>query len=58
MATKTSKDNLQLQLSKLRLEYAQVRLDVAINKTKNTNAHKPIKKRIAQLLSLINQKKQ
>ena len=38
-------------LEKLRLELAKTRLEIKAGKNKNTNAHKKIKKQIAQLLS-------
>jgi ribosomal protein L29 len=46
---------LPSQLEKLKLELAKTRLEIKTGKNKNTNAHKKLKKQIAQLLS---QKKQ
>lgn len=38
-------------LAKLKLEISKIRLEIKAGKQKNTNAHKKIKKTIAQLLT-------
>lgn len=54
---KNTTTNLHQQLADARLKFAQVYLDVKAGKNTNTNAHKPLKKQIAQLLTQINQVK-
>jgi len=44
------------QLEKLRFELIKTRLEIKAGKNKNTNAHKKLKKQIAQLLSAKQQK--
>lgn len=39
------------KISDLRNQYATLRVDIKAGKEKNTNAHKKIKKQIAQLLT-------
>lgn len=39
------------QIAKLKKELLKIRLEIKSGKTKNTNAHKKIKKQIAQLLT-------
>lgn len=39
------------QITKLKFELTKVRLEIKSGKNKNTNAHKKIKKQIAQLLT-------
>lgn len=39
------------KISKLRKKYATIRIDIKAGREKNTNAHKKIKKQIAQLLT-------
>lgn len=52
MATKNNKTtNKQDKLHKLQAELKQIRLDIKAGKNKNTNAHKSIKKQVAQLLT-------
>lgn len=46
--TTTNKNNT---LAELRAKLAQVRLNIAAGQEKNTNAAKPLKKQIAQLLT-------
>jgi ribosomal protein L29 len=55
MATKTTTDNPQSKLQELRTKIAAVRLEIRAGKTKNTNAHKALKKELAQTLTKINQ---
>jgi|WetSurMetagenome_2_1015567.scaffolds.fasta_scaffold655683_3 ribosomal protein L29 len=39
------------QIAKLKLELSKIRMEIKTGKNKNTNAHKKIKKQIAQLLT-------
>lgn len=57
MATKkTTTTNPIQQLADLKQKYSEVRLDIRSGKNSNTNAHKQLKKEIAQLLTQINTK--
>jgi len=47
--TKTSKGNKTLL--ELKKEFINIRLKIRAGQEKNTNAHKPIKKQISQLLT-------
>jgi ribosomal protein L29 len=40
------------QINKLKSELTKIKLEIKSGKNKNTNAHKKIKKQIAQLLTL------
>ncbi len=56
MATKkTSTTDLPTTLTKLQAEYARVRLEIKAGKIKNFNAHKSLKKQIAQTLTKMRQ---
>ena len=49
MTNKTNKSNSPL--SDLRTKYSEIRLAIKAHQEKNTNAHKALKKQIAQLLT-------
>jgi ribosomal protein L29 len=49
MATKKTKTTSSL--SDLKQKYATLRVDIKAGREKNTNAHKSLKKKIAQLLT-------
>ena len=60
MATKkttTTTNNTALTLQELKAKLNEVRLSVAAGIEKNTNAQRPIKKQIAQLLTKATQTK-
>ncbi len=46
-----AKEDLQTQLAQLKTKLAHVRLTIKAGQEKNTNAHKKLKKEIAQLLT-------
>lgn len=48
---KTEAENPAVKLNKLRAELLKVRLDIRAGKTKDTNAHKQLKRQIAALLT-------
>lgn len=49
--TKTTKKKSLSPLAELRKKYAIIRVDIKAGREKNTNAHKAIKKQIAQELT-------
>ncbi|MBU1199992.1 hypothetical protein KJ953_00480 [Patescibacteria group bacterium] len=53
MATKKKKNtkNVPSSLAELRKKYTMTRINIKAGREKNTNAHKKIKKQIAQLLT-------
>lgn len=53
---KETKENLLEQLKKKRIELADKKIMFSIGKEKNTNLVKNLKKDIAQLLTIINEK--
>lgn len=57
MATKKTDPikKLQNKLTKLRKELAITKMDIKAGEQTNTNAHKPLKKQIAQILTEIRQ---
>lgn len=55
MATKKTENTDQNKLIALRLKLSEVKLNIKAGIEKNTNAHKPLKKEVAQLLTKINQ---
>lgn len=56
MATKKSETtNPQVEINKLKTELRQVRLDIKAGVEKNTNAHKSLKKQLAQALTRAHQ---
>lgn len=50
MTKKTNKTNLP-DISDLRLKLLNLRVNIKAHQEKNTNAHKPLKKQLAQLLT-------
>lgn len=54
--TKSTTTNPQLQVSDLRLKLQTIRLEIKAGKQTNTNAHKKLKKELAQLLTKLKQK--
>jgi len=53
--TQAKKDNKNKSLLELKKELINVRLKIKAGQEKNTNAHKTLKKQIAQLLTRQNQ---
>ncbi len=51
-----SKDELQKQVTELRLSLIKAELDLSARRLKNTNLPKTIKKNLAQVLTLIQEK--
>lgn len=53
MATKTTTTTTDLnkKIEETKLKLVSTRLDIRSGKNKNTNAHKPFKKQLAQLLT-------
>lgn len=51
----TTTNDLQTTLGKLRSDLVKIRLEIRGGKSKNTNAHKQLKKQIAQTLTKKNQ---
>ncbi len=55
----TTKDNLDLvkKINETRLKLWQTRLEIKAGKNKNLNAHRPLNKLLAQLLTKLHQSK-
>lgn len=49
--TKTKTDKTIANLDELKIKYADTRLKIKSGQDKNTNAHKKLKKEIAQILT-------
>lgn len=50
--TKTKTETPAANLDELKIKIAGIRLNIRAGKEKNTNAHKKMKKQIAQLLTI------
>lgn len=53
--TKTTSADLHSRVVELHAKIAAVRLEIKAGKTKNTNAHKSLRKELAQTLTKLNQ---
>jgi ribosomal protein L29 len=49
--TKTKSEKTIANLDELKIKYADIRLKIKSGQDKNTNAHKALKKEIAQILT-------
>ncbi len=50
--TKTKSTNTIANLDELKIKFADIRLQIKSGQQKNTNAHKALKKEIAQILTV------